>query len=190
MNPDPSLFSTAARYCLILAGVLGLITVVLWVRQVKWRFAFFGYTAFTLVLAAGLGALSLAPIVRTTIPGSAAFTTVFDNNSDRAAIAVSPDITPEQLDPTLRQAAANLYSYGRFSPTTSTLTIRARTIVHPEEGISLPIYLGRVRRSMALRDDPEMTVEIDADAFAELRRYVPAAGATPDSSDGNASVSS
>ena len=99
MNPDPSLFATAARYCLILAGVLGLMTVVLWVRQVRWRFAFFGYTAFTLVLAAGLGALSLAPIVRTSIPGSVAFTTVFDNNSDRAAIAVSPRHYPPTTRP-------------------------------------------------------------------------------------------
>ena len=54
MTPEPSLFATAARYCLILAGVLGFMTIVLWVRQIKWRFAFFGYTAFTLVLAAGL----------------------------------------------------------------------------------------------------------------------------------------
>ena len=185
MNPDPSLFATAARYCLILAGVLGLMTVVLWVRQVKWRFAFFGYTAFTLVLAAGLGALSLAPIVRTTIPGSVAFTTVFDNNSDRAAIAVPPDITPQQLDPTLRQAAANLYSYGRFSQETSILTIRARTIVHPEVGVSLPIYLGRVQRSMALREDPEMTVELDPAAFQELRRYVPAAQASAEGPEDN-----
>ena len=190
MNLDPSLFSTAARYCLLLAGVLGLVTVVLWVRQVKWRFALFGYTAFTLLLAAGLGALSLAPIVRPIIPGAAAFTTVFDDNSTRATIAVSPDITPDRLDPTLRQAAANLYSYGRFSSSTSTLTIRARTIVHPEEGISLPIYLGQIRRSMALRDDPKMMVEVDPAAFAQLRQYVSASEAPSAPSDGNDSVSS
>ena len=174
MTPEPSLFATAARYCLILAGVLGFMTIVLWVRQIKWRFAFFGYTAFTLVLAAGLGALSLAPIVRTTIPGTAPFSTVFDDNSTKAAIAVSPSITPEQLDPTLRQAAANLYSYGRYSPTTRTLTIRARAIVHPEPGISLPIYVGQVQRSMEMRDDPDMTIDIDSSAFAQLRKYAPA----------------
>lgn len=185
MNLDPSLFATAARYCLIFAGLLGFFTIVLWVRQVKWRFAFFGYTAFTLVLAAGLGALSLAPIVRTPVPGAMAFSTVFDNNSERAAIAVSPDITPEQLEPTLRQAAANLYSYGRFSTTTNILTIRARTIVHPEEGISLPIYLGQVQRSMVQRDDVDMKVDIYADGFAKLRRYVPAE-VRPDAEDVNA----
>ena len=174
MTPEPSLFATAARYCLILAGVLGFMTVVLWVRQIKWRFAFFGYTAFTLLLAAGLAALSLAPIVRTTIPGTAPFSTVFDDNSAKAAIAVSPSITPDQLDPTLRQAAANLYSYGRFSPTTRTLTIRARAIVHPEPGISLPIYVGQVQRSMEMRDDPDMTIDIDSSAFAQLRKYAPA----------------
>ena len=187
MTPEPSLFATAARYCLILAGVLGFMTLVLWVREIKWRFAFFGYTAFTLVLAAGLGALSLAPIVRTTIPGTAPFSTVFDDNSSNAAIAVSPGITPEKLDPTLRQAAANLYSYGRYSPSTSILTIRARAVVHPEPGISLPIYLGQVQRSMALRDDPDMTIDIDSSAFAQLRKYAPA-DPSDTSADDNAQV--
>lgn len=187
MTPEPSLFATAARYCLILAGVLGGLTVVLWVRQVKWRFAFFGYTAFTIVLAAGLGALSLAPIVRTSIPGAVPFSTVFDDNSAKAAISVSPGITPEQLEPTLRQAAANLYSYGRYSPTTRTLTIRARAIVHPEPGISLPIYVGQVQRSMALRDDPDMTIDIYSSAFSELRKYAPAnLSADPTSNETNA----
>ncbi|MEL7084861.1 MAG: Ycf51 family protein [Cyanobacteria bacterium P01_A01_bin.3] len=174
MTPEPSLFATAARYCLILAGVLGFMTIVLWVREVKWRYAFFGYTAFTVVLAAGLAALSLAPIVRTTIPGTVPFSTVFDDNSTKAAISVPTTITPEQLDPTLRQAAANLYSYGRYSPNTRTLTIRARAIVHPEPGISLPIYVGEVRRSMELRDDPDMAIDIDSSAFAQLRKYSPA----------------
>ncbi|MEM9568663.1 MAG: Ycf51 family protein [Cyanobacteria bacterium P01_E01_bin.34] len=174
MSLEPSLFATAARYCLILAGVLGFMTIVLWVREIRWRFAFFGYTAFTLLLAAGLTALSLAPIVRTTIPGAVPFSTVFDDNSTKAAISVPTTITPEQLEPTLRQAAANLYSYGRYSPETRTLTIRARTIVHPEPGISLPIYVGQVQRSMELRDDPDMTIEIDSSAFSQLRKYSPA----------------
>lgn len=172
---DPSLFATAARYCGILAAILGVVTVILWVRGIKWRFAFFGYTAFTVVLAFGLAALSLGPIVRTTIPGAAPYTTVFDDGSTRATIAVNGGITPEKLSLTLEQASQNLYSAGRYASTSRTLVVRARTIVHPEAGISKPIYLGEVRRSLLVRDDPEQQVSVDIAAFGELRQYVPEA---------------
>ncbi|WP_017328338.1 Ycf51 family protein [Synechococcus sp. PCC 7336] len=168
---DPSLFATASRYCLILAGILAVATVVLWIRQTKYRFAFFGYTAFTIVLSVGLAALSFGPIIRTTVPGAAPFTTVYDNGSARAAIAVGADISPEQLELTLLQAAKNLFSSGRYSANTSTLTIRARTIVHPEPGVSLPIYLGQVRQSMAVRSDPNIDIEIFSEGFEELNEY-------------------
>ena len=169
---DPSLFATAARYCAILAGGLAIATLVLWIRNVKWRFAFFGYTAFTVVLSFGLAALSLGPIVRTSIPGAAPFVTVFDDGSTRAAIAVSADISPETLSLSLEQAAQNLYSAGRYASTSTTLTIRARAIIHPEEGITEPIYLGEVKRSLLVRNDPEQTITIDWNAFDRLEGYL------------------
>ena len=172
---DPSQFATAARYCGILAVILGIATVILWVRGIKWRFAFFGYTSFTALLAFGLAALSLGPIIRTTIPGAAAYTTVFDNGSTRAAIAVDGGISPETLALTLEQASQNLYSAGRYASTSNILTIRARTVVHPESGISKPLYLGQVQRSLLVRDDPNQDLSLDFDAFAELRQYVPEA---------------
>ncbi|MEO0853567.1 MAG: Ycf51 family protein, partial [Cyanobacteria bacterium J06648_11] len=150
---DTTLFARAASATALLAGLLFLSAIVLWVRQSKWRFAFVGYTAFSIVLTAGLWALSLGPIVRTSIPGAGRFTVVYDRGSDLASIAVANDITPEQLERTLMQASSNLYSSGRYSSDTNLLTIRARTIIHPEEGITEALELGRVTRSLARRDD-------------------------------------
>jgi hypothetical protein len=137
----------------------------------KWgiRFRLVGTTGFMLVLTSGLFALSLVPLSRTVIPGATRFTLVYDNGSTQAVIATSPQITPSQLDATLRQAASNLYSYGRLgSRNEKYLTIRARTVVHPEPGVSVPLYLGQVKRSLTSREDAEMTVEIYPEKFAQL----------------------
>lgn len=165
------LFARAALVGAILAGVLFLLTLWMWIRQSEWRFAFVGYTAFTVVLSAGLWALSLGPIVRTSIPGAGRYTVVYDRGSDRAAIAVSNSITPEDLEPTLLQAASNLYSSGRYSSDTDTLTIRARTVIHPKSGVTEALELGRVTRSLARRSDPTLQVDINTAAFERLRQY-------------------
>lgn len=137
----------------------------------KWgiRFRLVGTTGFMLVLTGGLFALSLVPLSRTVIPGARRFTLVYDNGSTQAVIATSPQITPSQLDATLRQAASNLYSYGRLgSRNENYLIIRARTLIHPEPGVSVPLYLGQVKRSLASREDAEMSVEIYTEKFAQL----------------------
>jgi protein-L-isoaspartate O-methyltransferase len=81
---------------------------------------------------------------------------------------IAPTITPEQLQATLQQASNNLFSSGRNNQGESQLTIYARTVVHPREGLSKPIYLGFVKRSMTLRDDPNVEVKVFTDKFAEL----------------------
>jgi Protein of function (DUF2518) len=137
----------------------------------KWgiRFRLVGTTGFMLVLTSGLFALSLVPLSRTVIPGAVRFTLVYDNGSTQAVIATSPQITPSALEATLRQAASNLYSYGRLgSKTDNQLTIRARTLIHPEPGVSVPLYLGQVKRSLVSREDSEITVEIYPEKFAQL----------------------
>jgi hypothetical protein len=122
-----------------------------------------------LVLTAGLFSLSLVPLSRTVIPGAARYTLVYDNGSNQAVIATSPDITPTQLEATLRQAASNLYSYGRMGAGgNNSLTIRARTVLHPEPGISTPVYLGKVERTLVTREDPQMLVEVFLDKFPQL----------------------
>ena len=137
----------------------------------KWglRFRLVGATGFMLVLTAGLFSLSLVPLSRTVIPGAARYTLVYDNGSNQAVIATSPDITPTQLEATLRQAASNLYSYGRMGAGgNNSLTIRARTVLHPEPGISTPVYLGKVERTLVTREDPQMLVEVFLDKFRQL----------------------
>ncbi|PMB48214.1 hypothetical protein CEN40_07335 [Fischerella thermalis CCMEE 5205] len=137
----------------------------------KWglRFRLVGTTGFMLVLTVGLFSLSLAPLTRTVIPGAVRYNLVYDNGSTQTVIAIPPQISPTQLEATLRQAASDLYSYGRLGrPGDNQLTIRARTIIHPEPGVSVPLYLGQVKRSLASREDPQMAIDIYQDKFAQL----------------------
>jgi hypothetical protein len=149
--------------------VFAALTILAFVLKWGFRFRLVGTTGFMLVLTGGLFALSLVPLSRTVIPGAVKFTLVYDNGSSQAVIATAPDISPTELEATLRQAASNLYSYGRLgSRENNQLIVRARTIIHPEPGLSLPVYLGQVTRSLASREDSEMAVEIYLDKFAQL----------------------
>jgi len=133
------------------------------------RFRLVGTTGFMLVLTGGLFALSIAgPIIPTTVPGSVRYQLVYDGGADRAVIKVPDDITAPQLEATLRQAAANLFSPGRRSGGDDRLTIRARTLLHPEPGITRPLWLGQVRRSLRQREDENMTIEVYGDRLAQL----------------------
>jgi hypothetical protein len=137
----------------------------------KWgiRFRLVGTTGFMLVLTSGLFALSLVPLSRTVIPGAAKYTLVYDNGSTQAVIAIKPNITPTTLEATLKQAASNLYSPGRLGNIDDNkLTIRARAIIHPEPGLSVPLYLGQVKRSLTSREDSQMALEVYLDKFAKL----------------------
>jgi hypothetical protein len=141
----------------------------------KWgiRFRLVGTTGFMLVLTSGLFALSLYPLSRTVIPGAIKYTLVYDNGSTQAVIAIKPEVTPTELEATLRQAASNLYSYGRLGANNNKqLTVRARTVIHPEPGLTVPVYLGEVKRSLASREDTEMAVEVYLDKFAQLPNSV------------------
>ncbi|NJK71995.1 MAG: DUF2518 family protein [Synechococcaceae cyanobacterium SM2_3_60] len=163
-------FLLAAQICSISVGVLLLLTIIQWVRQTEWRFAFVGYTAFTAVLAVGLWALSWGPIIRTTVPGAARYTVVFDRGTTDVVIAVAPDVEPEALALGLQQAASNLYSSGRYSQDRGAImTVRARTIIHPEPGISEVLQLGQVQRTLMQRNDPDMQIEIDEVAIARAQ---------------------
>jgi hypothetical protein len=79
-------------------------------------------------------------------------------------------MTPEQLRATLQQAANDLFSYGRLVKGEPVLTVRARTLLHPEPGVTEPVYLGQVRRSLRQRQDPEMVIELDSQALARVRQ--------------------
>jgi len=136
----------------------------------KWgiRFRLVGITSFMAVLTGGLYALSLGFYIHPSIPDAAQFSRVFDNGGPNVVIAVSPDLTRTELEATLRQAAADLYSSGRLAQGADKMTIRIRTILHPEPGLAVPLYLGEVRRSLASRYDEQMEIYLDPAKLAQL----------------------
>ena len=79
-----------------------------------------------------------------------------------------PQVTIEEVKATLTQAANDLYAYGRMGAGDDKFTVKARTITHPQEGISKPVYLGQVKRSLVNRQNEPLEIEIFAQNFAEL----------------------
>lgn len=154
------------------AGIVTLVSAAITVLGfiLKWgiRFRLVGASGFLLVVTGGLFALSLVPLTRTVVPGAVRFSVVYDNGATQAVISVPPTITNEKLEATLRQAASDLYSYGRLGQNEGNLTIRARTVIHPERGMSKPLYLGSVRRSLSEREDDQMAIEIYQENLAQL----------------------
>ncbi|MBV6624639.1 MAG: Ycf51 family protein [Rivularia sp. (in: Bacteria)] len=163
-------FARYTQWSGIATLIFALITVVSFIFKWGIRFRLAGATGFMLVVTGGLFPLSLTPLTRTVIPGAVRYKLVFDNGSSKAVIATPPQITSSELDATLKQAASDLFSYGRLgTPQDNQLTIRARTILHPEPGISVPLYLGQIKRSLSSRDDNGMEIDIYEDNLAKLQ---------------------
>ncbi|MBD1846187.1 Ycf51 family protein [Cyanobacteria bacterium FACHB-63] len=136
----------------------------------KWgiRFRLVGVTGFTAVLTGGVFALSLGLYNRPNIPGNVHYSRVFDAGAAQVVIAVPPTITESQLEATLKQAAIDIFSFGRLGQGSNQMTIRARTILHPEKGISQPLYLGEIQRSLAMREDENATIKLYRENLAQL----------------------
>jgi len=157
----------------ILTLVFAVITLVGFIRQWGLRFRLVGSTGFMLVLTTGLFALSLAPLTKAVIPGASRYALIYDNGNTQTVISVPPQISPSTLEATMRQAASDLYSYGRGAGgREKQLTIRVRTVIHPEPGISQPLYLGQIKRSLSTRDDQQLAIEVYSDKFAQLPKSV------------------
>ncbi|PZU96770.1 MAG: hypothetical protein DCE90_09000 [Pseudanabaena sp.] len=168
MSLTPALFGQLAQGMGVFVLVCALITGLAMSQQWSWRYRMVGVTLFSVVLVVGLFSLSFEPITRSSVQGSVPFKLVYDRFGSRATIAVAPTITHDELESTLKQASSNLFSSGRNNQGDKQLTIYARTIVHPREGVSKPVYLGYVKRSLSLRDDRDLEIEIFDDKFAEL----------------------
>ncbi|MEO0376272.1 MAG: Ycf51 family protein [Cyanobacteria bacterium P01_A01_bin.17] len=132
------------------------------------RFRLVGATGFLGVLTAGLFALSLVPLTRTAIPGAVRYSLIYDSAGPQAVIVVPPEITKPQLEATLQQAASDLFSPGRTSQGANQLTIRARALIHPHPGVSEIVVLGQIKRSLSVRADENMNVEIFDERLAQL----------------------
>jgi hypothetical protein len=144
-------------------GYVGLalvvLTLVAWILKWSFRFRLVGITSFTFVVALSVVALSVSFTPRAVVPGAVHYARIFDRQADQAVIAIAPTVTPDEVEATLRQAAIDLFSPGRNSPD-GTLTIRARTVLHPETGLSMPLYLGQIRRTLRSREDAAMTIDL------------------------------
>ena len=136
----------------------------------KWgiRFRLVGVTGFMGVLTGGLFALALGLFSHTTIPGAIRYSLIYDNGAALASIALPPNITETELDATLRQAAADLFSYGRLNGPNNGFILRARTIIHPEPGVSQPLYLGEATVALADGENQNLAIKIYQENFAQL----------------------
>jgi hypothetical protein len=144
------------------------LTVLALVLQWGFKYRLVGATGFMVVLTVGLFGLSLVPIVHSNVPGALRYSLIYDNGSDRATIAVATPITETGLDATLRQAAADLYSYGRSGSVDRQLKIRARTVVHPRPGVSEPLVLGEVTRSLGGGEEGALAIRIDRNNLSKV----------------------
>jgi hypothetical protein len=144
------------------------ITIVALILNWGFKFRLVGATGFMIVLTAGLFGLGLVPIVHSTVPGALHYSLIYDNGSDRATIVVAAPLTEAGLDATLRQAAADLYSYGRSGSADKQLKVRARTVIHPQPGVSQPLVLGEVVRSLSGGEDSTLDVTIDRGNLAKI----------------------
>lgn len=172
--PTTANFLTAAQWVGILTLACGAIAALGFVFKWGIRFRLVGAAGFMAVLTVGLFGLGLVPFVRTSVPGAVPYTTIYDAGANEVVIAVRNPITEAALTATLQQAAGNLFSPGRLNRDDGQLLIRARTMLHPEPGISQPLYLGQVRRSLSGRDDENMEITLFRENLAKLPKPVEA----------------
>jgi hypothetical protein len=167
MIPTTSTFLTITQWVGIATLICAALAMLGFIFRWGIRFRLVGATGLMGVLTFGLFALSLVPLTRTVIPGAIRYSVIYDTGATQVAIALPHQITESALEATLRQAASDLFSLGRLGRGHQ-LTIRARTILHPEPGVSQPLYLGQIKRSLSLRDDPQMEITIYRENLARL----------------------
>lgn len=138
-------FLIASKWAGISTLAFAALTILSFFLQWGLRFRLVGVTGFMGVLTGGLFALGLVPFTRTVVPDAVRYATVYDNGANLAVIVVPPTITETQLQATLRQAAGDLFSYGRMSRGGQEFLIRARTVIHPQPGVTEPLFLGQVK---------------------------------------------
>ncbi len=149
-----------AKYLGLFDLACAVFTVAAFIFGWGFRFRMVGITAFTGVLTVGLFGFGLAFFQRPIIDGAARYSLVYDTGGVETVIAVAVDLDDDTLDATLRQAALDLYSPGRLGAAVSPLVVRAREIRHLDNGVSQPVYLGEISRSLTKRIDENPTVTL------------------------------
>ncbi len=148
--------------CLMLA-------VIAFIAGWGFRFRLVGVTSFMGVLTLGILALSLGLFTHTEIPGAVRYSLIYDNGANQAVVAVPPEIEESAIEPTLRQAATDLYSYGRTGTNgNDRFTVKLRTVLHPQTGVSQPLYLGQASRSLIERAEDNIQIDVFTENLAKL----------------------
>ena len=137
------------------------VTIVSFVVGWNFRFRLIGVTSFMGVLTLGTFALGLSFFPHQAIPGAAKYTLIYDSGANQAVVAVASDIEKSAIEPTLRQAATDLYSYGRTGVGgNNDFVIKLRTVLHPQTGVSEPLFLGEARRGLIPRGEGEIEINL------------------------------
>ena len=161
-------FSTYTQWSGILTLAFLVLTILAFIFSWGIRFRLVGITSFMGVVTFGLFALSISLFTRTVIPGAVRYSLVYDNGANQTVIALPPQVTESEVEATLRQAANDLFSPGRIGLGDNKLTVRARTVIHPQSGISQPLYLGEAKRSLYNRDDRDLQIKVFSENLARL----------------------
>jgi len=157
-NSDLFLYSKWLGYVTLACLVVAIVS---FVAGWSFRFRLVGVTSFMTVLTIGMFALGLSFFPHQEIPGSMRYTLIYDNGANQAVVAVPPNIEKSAIEPTLRQAAEDLYSYGRTGTGgNNQFTIKLRTVLHPQTGVSEPLFLGKARRKFVSQGDKEVKIEV------------------------------
>ena len=139
----------------------------------SFRFRLVGVTSFMTVLTIGIFALGLSLFPHAEIPGAARYSLVYDTGANQAVVAVSPDIEKSAIEPTLIQAVSDLYSYGRTGVGgNDRFTVKLRTVLHPETGVSQPLYLGQAQRSLIDRSNEDIKIRIYSQNIEKLPSFL------------------
>ncbi|MEG3437169.1 Ycf51 family protein [Pannus brasiliensis CCIBt3594] len=164
-------FATYAKWSGIATIACFVLTIVAFIAGWGFRFRLVGVTSFMGVLTAGIFGLGLGLFTPTEVEGAVKYSLVYDNGANQAVISLPATVTPSEVEATLKQASKNLFSYGRVGVGgDDRFTVRARTLIHPEPGLSAPLYLGEIKRSLKTRGEDSDEIQIFSKNFAKLPR--------------------
>ncbi len=159
-----------SKWLAITTVVLGAATTISFIAGWSWRFRLVGVTSFMGVLAGSFFGLGVSLYPRIAVEGAERFSVVYDGGGSQIVVAVpAKAISEETVEATLKQAAYDSFSPGRFGETaTEKMNIRLRTVIHQDGGASELLLLGQVKRSMSVREDENMEFEVYPENLAQL----------------------
>jgi len=168
---DVTIYLRWSAYATIASFV---VMVLAFIFQWGFRFRLVGITSFMTVLTVGILGLGLGLFDRPTVEGAVRFNRVYDNGANQIVITVPTNISSTEVEATLKQAANNYFSLGRISTDgKEQMVIRARALIHPQAGLTKPLYLGEAYRTLGTKENDQIEVKINRKALQELERNQP-----------------